>query len=383
MRLSRPVPLWLFLIGLLVVGAGSAAVYYGPRLFSPKPDFQLSFSPSTVTVRPESVLTSASFYDGNGSASSVTVRSLNGFTGSVSLSATFPSGISGSLTSSTILLGSDAALFSGNASTTIRLASTAYGEYSVQIVATSGGASHSASLQVHSQDVSMQQGQKALSIVQGTTVTSTITFSSVNQFAGNLTLSEQPTQIYHGGFPYYGYWFVNASLSTNAVQLRPGSTASVNLTIGVGNFMLPMSYNFSTIAVYSSAYSTWMWQEQITVTVVAAGEPSLALIGHSLNSATNATLALRNGGPASILINYYNVTDSTGDSVTACLAYPWSMSCGGAVIINAASTGGVNLCLNCAYSFLRGSAFIFQSGKTYTVHIGTSRGNVFSYSVTL
>ena len=308
---------------------------------------------------------------------------MNGFAGSVSLSATFPPGISGSLTSSTILLGSDAALFGGNASTTVRLASTAYGEYFVQVVATSGGVSHSASLLVHSQDVIVHLSQTSWSIVQGSSVTSAITFSSINQFAGNLTLSEQPTQLYHNGFPYYGYWFVNASLSAKTVQVRPGSTASVNLTIGVGDFMLPSSYNFSTIAVYSSVYSTWMWQEQITVTVVAAAEPSLALIGHSLNSSTNVTLALRNAGPASILINYYNVTDSTGDSVTACLAYPWSMGCGGAVIINAASTGAVNLCLNCAYSFLRGSAFSFQSGKMYTVKIDTSRGDVFSYTLTL
>jgi hypothetical protein len=186
--LKRPVPLWLFLPGLLVVGAISAGAFYLPRLLSHAPDFQLSFNPASVSVRPEPTLTTSSYYDANASQSSVTVKSLNGFTGSVAFSATFASGISGSLVASSVLLGSDAGLFGLNASTTMRLAARSLGDYTVTVLATSGSLSHSASLFVHSQDVNVRASRTPLSIVHGSSVESPITFSSLNGFVGKLTL---------------------------------------------------------------------------------------------------------------------------------------------------------------------------------------------------
>src|SRR5438034_10271682 len=94
LNLRRPVPLWLFMGGLLVAGAVASVAFYLPKLLSPA-DFQLSLDPASLYVRPEPVSTSSSFEDANSSGSLVTVKSLNGFSGTVSISATFSQWCSG------------------------------------------------------------------------------------------------------------------------------------------------------------------------------------------------------------------------------------------------------------------------------------------------
>jgi hypothetical protein len=180
--------------------------------------------------------------------------------------------------------------------------------------------------------------------------------------------------------PYNGRWFVNATLSTNSLDLGLGSSTSAFVTIAAGDFAQPGSYNFTTIATYGEE----TWRIQISAVVTEAPEPSLALLSYSYNSSTNATLILRNGGPASIGIISYNVTDSAGDSVFGCMGFGMPMGCYGTVIIGPSGTGALNVytVAYCGFCSLRGNPFTYTSGQSYTIVVMTSRQNSFTYRIT-
>ncbi len=85
MNLKRPVPLWLFIVSLLLVSSVTAGLLILPR-FLVQPNFAIYVSPSSAAVRPEPLPSSPNFGDANASESLIVVKSMNGFTGSVSLS---------------------------------------------------------------------------------------------------------------------------------------------------------------------------------------------------------------------------------------------------------------------------------------------------------
>jgi hypothetical protein len=109
LNLKRPVPLWLFIVGLLLVSSATAALLILPR-FLVQPNFAIYISPSSAAVRPEPLPSSPKFGDANASELLIVVKSMNGFTGSVSLSVSSPSGVQARLEQNTILIGSDAAM---------------------------------------------------------------------------------------------------------------------------------------------------------------------------------------------------------------------------------------------------------------------------------
>ncbi|MGA2683367.1 MAG: hypothetical protein ABSF44_16405 [Candidatus Bathyarchaeia archaeon] len=95
------------------------------------PDFSISASPNSLTIR-----------SGSSGTSTVTVNALNGFTGTVSLSASAPSGLTTSLTSNSITN-------SGTSTLKITVSSSIRsGTYTVTVTGTSGSLSHSATVTV-------------------------------------------------------------------------------------------------------------------------------------------------------------------------------------------------------------------------------------------
>ena len=97
---------------------------------SPAPDFGLSASPTSLTI-----------LQGSSGRSTVTVTSLNSFTGTVTIAASVsPTGPSTNLNPSTITLTSNGA---GSSSLNVTTANAAPGTYRVNVTATSGSLSHS------------------------------------------------------------------------------------------------------------------------------------------------------------------------------------------------------------------------------------------------
>ena len=131
----------------LVTGLGSPlTTNYAPVT---TPDFSISASPSALTIKA-----------GASGSSTVTVTSLNGFSGTVTLAATAPTGLSASPSPSSPTVSSG-----GSASSTLTITvppTTAAGTYTVTVTGTSGSLSHSATVTVSVQTVpSAPQNLKA------------------------------------------------------------------------------------------------------------------------------------------------------------------------------------------------------------------------------
>jgi hypothetical protein len=173
---------------------------------NPAPDFSLSASPTSLTV-----------VQGNNGTSTITVNPLNGFSGSVSLSASgLPSGVTASFspnpTTSTSTLTLTA---SGTAAT---------GTATVTITGTSGSLQHTTtvSLTVNpAPDFSLSASPTSLTVVQGNNGTSTITVNPLNGFSGSVSLSASglPSGVTASFSP-------NPTTSTSTLTLTASGTAA-------------------------------------------------------------------------------------------------------------------------------------------------------------
>src|SRR5437773_1131494 len=140
-------------------------------LAPPAPDFTISAtSPSAVNT-------------GQSASSTITIASVNGFSGTVSLTGTVPSGLSCGTISPTTLSGSGTATVSCNAS--------AGGTYALTVIGTSGSLVHSAvaTFTVKQADFTMTASTPA-SVSTGSSGTSTITLKALNGFSGTISISD-------------------------------------------------------------------------------------------------------------------------------------------------------------------------------------------------
>ncbi len=145
---------------------------------TPTPDFTLAASPSSVTVTAGS---SASY--------TATVSALNGFSGSVSLTANgLPSGATASFTPAAV---------SGSGSSTLAVstsATTPAGTYTLTTMGTSGSLSHitSVTLMVNAQpvpDFTLSASPASQTVTAGNSTSYTVSVSAINGFSGSVGLS--------------------------------------------------------------------------------------------------------------------------------------------------------------------------------------------------
>lgn len=306
----------------------------------------------------------------NESASLLTITSLNGFLGNVSLSASAPSAVGVIVADSSVLLGSSATV-------SMALAASSLGDYTVTIVGSSGSLTHSIILIVHSRDVSVQTTQQSFSIQQGSSVTAQLSFQGLNSFAGNLILSETPAPIGPSYIPD-GRWFINGTLSSRSIQVNSGSVSTATLTISAGDFAWSGNYTF-TVRI---AYNGWTWNIPFLARVTYAPEPALNLVAYTFNSNTNATLIIHNAGPATIEITGTSASNSTGASEGFCLSYPHGLQCLEAIFIDPGGYGAINFLSDGICASCYATPFTYKTGQTYTFRVTTSRQNSFTYTIT-
>jgi len=146
---------------------------------SANPDFSLSVSPGSVTVT-----------QGSSGGATVTITPINGFTGTVTLSASgFPPGVTVSF--------NPLSLSNGNSTLTLTVPSgTQTGNFTVTITGTSASPSltHSTTITLTvnapaQPNFSLSASPNSLSIVRGASKTSTITVTALNGFTGTVNLS--------------------------------------------------------------------------------------------------------------------------------------------------------------------------------------------------
>jgi uncharacterized membrane protein len=197
----------------LVTGWGSPA---GQSLINdltgpPSAGFQLTASPSSLTISPSASATTT-----------IAVQNLGGFTGNVSLSV---SGLPSSVTATwntNPATGSDVLTLTAGSSAN-------HGSYAVTITGVSGSLTARATLAVlvNAPGFSIAPASGTIGMPQGSSQTTTITVTDYAGFAGevNLSVSGLPTGV-------TAFWTANPTTGSSLLTLTASNTASVNNTTG-------------------------------------------------------------------------------------------------------------------------------------------------------
>ena len=155
--------------GLATMTSNDAAATAMTEFFTaPSPDFSISASSPAPTNA------------GQSASSTITVTALNGFSGTVSLSDTIPSGLTCGSISPSILVGSGTA--------TVSCSATNAGNYTLTITATSGSLIHTATALYQFRDFTI--AASSVTANAGASGTSTITVTAINRFSGTVTLTD-------------------------------------------------------------------------------------------------------------------------------------------------------------------------------------------------
>jgi hypothetical protein len=225
------------------------------------PNFSLSASPTSVSVT-----------QGGSGTSTITVSPVNGFTGSVSLSASgLPSGVTASFNPGSTTTSSTVTFTASSTATT--------GTATVTITGTSGTLTHSTTISltvnaVAAPDFSLSASPTSVSINQGGSGTSTITVTPVNGF--------------------------NSSVSLSASGLPSGVTASFNPASTTGT---------STLTLTASSTAT-------------TGAATVTVTGTSGSLTHTTTIALTvNSGAAQQLLGNPGFENGTNTA-------PWTLTAG-------------------------------------------------------
>ncbi len=198
------------------------------------PDFSIATSPALLNIAPSASGTST-----------ITLTSLYGFAGTVSLlasvSPTVTNGPTATLSPTSVTLTSGG---SGISTLTISTVNTTPpGTYSVTVTGSSGSLSHSVTVAVVGAEFSIVSNPPSLGIAQGNSGTSNITIASLNGFSGTVSLAVSVSPTGPG-----------VSVSPATITLTPGGTGTVILRVS------------TTAGAYSTAPTPGNYTISITAT---------------------------------------------------------------------------------------------------------------------
>jgi hypothetical protein len=320
-------------------------------------NFVLTISPSSITVP-----------QGMNATSTVTILSIQGFTGTVALTAQVTSGIA--VTFNPIGISVSA----GGTATSIALVHAAknasLGTYNIIITGTGVAGrkvlSSSAPLTatVSSQaDFGIYAYPNSIIVVAGFANSTSIVLASNNGFTGSVTL-----------FATVPFGFLGVMGGQNPVTLVPGATARTTLQVSTTTSTQLGRYNITVTGSSGNVNHLCI----LTVYVVDPAPESLALSGSSLTSLTTMTLFLQNNGNTPITLQSYTVTDSSGDvwtlgNWTGPTMLPGNVS---PAVISIGSS-----CNTCIYNGITGLFPQFLSGHTYVIKVTTKLNSNFTFSV--
>ena len=224
------------------------------------PNYALSASPNSLTI-----------VQGARGTSTITVSPQNGFTGKVSLSASgLPSGVTASFNPSSTASASTLTLTASSAAAT--------GTVAVSVTGSSSNLSHTTTISLTvnaAPNYTLSASPSSLTIVQGSSGTSTITVTPQNGFTGNVSLSASglPSGVTAAFNP-------SSTASTSTLTLTANSsatsgTASVTITAVSGSLMSTTTVTLTvTFAPNSPLPSVWLDKDIGSVGV--AGSASYA-----------------------------------------------------------------------------------------------------------
>jgi hypothetical protein len=354
----------LLMVLTAAVGTVAGGTILSSYLSSSKagPSFLLTANPSTLSLDQGASLTST-----------VSVISVNGFSGTVSLSVYFTgSKVPASLTPTSVSVAAN-----GTAKSTLTISATGnVGNYNVVVIgiASSHGRTTYASTEisvqiVSNQDFAITSSPSSIVNIFGSTNTTTITVTSMNGYTGTVSLTFTAP---------FGY--ITVTGGQNPLTLSSGGIASSTLTITTSLSTKLGNYNVTVTGTSGSrAHSTTISLTVIDPILPPPAIESLKLTSYQFVNSTTLSLILQNTGNTTVTLQSYTVRDASGNS--------WSLSSftGPVIIPNGFGTAiiliGAN-CAGCVYGGIPGLFFQFNAGQSYTVTVTTTRNNQFSFTVT-
>jgi hypothetical protein len=246
---KRPVPLWMFLIGILATASATAGVILLPSVLGPKPDFIMS------SLHPMYIQATHS------NTTLITIQATRNFTGIVTVIVSSPTGITTSLHDSQTGLAKDQILLGKAGNLSLTVTDQKVGNFAVIIIASSGVISHTQSLPVIAQDLIMTSSPSPLTITRGSSGTAELDLSSVNGLSGNASFA---TRVYGSSSAYLDS-ASNASTNPMSIILSSGGIAKIALTINVGR---SDSSSLLDVIVYATIKQSWEFRLDVQVNVI-------------------------------------------------------------------------------------------------------------------
>src|SRR2546426_9073467 len=299
----------------------------------PNPSFTVSASPASVSL-----------VSGHSATSKITVNSQNGFTGTVSLSASIlpSSGLTASLNPLSFNVPKG-----GTASSTLTVSSITWGNYIVNVTGVSGSLSGSTTVTVKVSDFSINANPSSLSFVAKSSASSTITVTSLNGFSGGVSLS------------------------------ATSSSKGLSFAFSAGSVSIPVNGSASSLLqVKSDRPGTYA----VTVAGNAGG-------GLSHKAALNVTVTASQPAPDfSIMASPSSVTFNSGTPGSTTATLTGSSGFAGTLTITTAVNPSSGLSASCSPSSITHSSstpsassictFVSSVTATYTVTVSASNGTL-------
>lgn len=202
------------------------------------------------------------------------------------------------------------------------------------------------------QDIGLSYDPNPVSMFHNPAST-TVTLTSRNGISGDLNLSAT-------------WGRLNPVVSPTTVHLPAGGTATFTVTVNYALYNGPIELNVLVPGLGTKGYLL----DVIT-------NSSLALQSYSFGSATNSTLTLNNFQGYQIKPLSYVVADGVGDQYTLNYSLTGPNCCAAGSVTSLEVFIGAN-CPSCV---LKGTAFTFTSGNSYTVTLSTSPNYQFIYTI--
>lgn len=328
--------------------------------YSSKPNFFLQVDPSSQTIA-----------QGASAHSTVTIISVNGYTGTVALSLFFP----GATLPAVISPSNVTVPANGTARATLTITTsttTIIGNYTLAVIGTASGqgkprySSAVVTVQVVTdQDFTIASSPSAITNVVGSSSAISILLSSINGYSGTVSLSVTVP---------FGY--ITATGGQNPVSLSAGGSATSSLQIITSGATLVGTYNITVTGTSGSHVHT----TTIIMTVVSSNlvVEALTLTTYKFNGNTNVTLSLGNIGTSSVTLQSYSVMDTSGNT--------WTLTNWTGPTISPGTTVPANIligtsCNNCIYTGIVGLFTGFTPGHSYIVTVTTARNNQFTFTL--
>ena len=272
----------------------------------PAPDFTISASPSSQTV-----------VQGNSTSYTVTISAVNGFTGTVNLTASgFGAGASGAFTPTSV---------AGSGTSTLNVTTTSSattGSFPITIAGASGSLSHSASATLvvtAPPDFTISASPASQTVTQGNSTTFRVTVTGTNGFAGSVSLTA--TGFGAGASGSFNPASVTGSGTSTLTATTTTTAATGSFTISITGASASLSHATSVTLVVDVApppdFTISASPPTQTVTQGNSTTYTVTISGTNGFAGTVGLAAAGFGAGASVSFSPASVTGSGSSTLTA------------------------------------------------------------------